>query len=198
MWLLRRPAEKPAFQCGLEIRVQLRDSNLQKMADFRHLDAMNKSRNLDVSRTERPTKTHSRKVPTCLAKSCKMLISARFMPSADVIAGLHDTVRFSNLRRELTCRRPKAFARALGALMPTDVERPVGRKERQRRTRHSCEPNAPGSAITCLLMLRSETGNDKTGHRHHAAFGAKAVLNVPGVVALVGSSGEIRHRFDRK
>jgi hypothetical protein len=60
---------KPAFQCGLEVRVQSRDSKLTKMTDFRHFYTVNKSRNLDASGTERPAKIRSCNVPTRPAMS---------------------------------------------------------------------------------------------------------------------------------
>lgn len=69
MWFLRRPAEKPAFQCGLEVRVQFRDSKLTKIADFRHFDTVNKSRKFIEAGTERPAKIRSCNVPTRLSKS---------------------------------------------------------------------------------------------------------------------------------
>lgn len=74
--------------------------------------------------------------------------------------------------------------------MPADVERPIGRKEIQRRIRQILvNPSRQDPPITWLLTLRPETGNDYAGHRPHAASGVKAIPNVSGVVALVGRAG---------
>lgn len=69
MWFLRKPAEKPEFRCGLEVRVQFRDSKLRETADFRHFLAVNKNGKLDASGTERPAKIRSCNVPTHPATS---------------------------------------------------------------------------------------------------------------------------------
>ncbi|MGE4305772.1 MAG: hypothetical protein AB7E24_17300, partial [Novosphingobium sp.] len=55
--------------CGLEVRVFSWDSNLQKMADFRHFRSVNKSGKSGLAGTERPAKIRSWIVPTLPAKS---------------------------------------------------------------------------------------------------------------------------------
>ena len=74
----RRPAERPAIQYDLEVRVFYRDSKLAEMADFRRFHAVNKSRNCISLGTERPAKIRSCIVPTRPDKSFAIPVGAIF------------------------------------------------------------------------------------------------------------------------
>ena len=74
----QRPAERPAIQYDLEVRVFYRDSKLAEMADFRRFHAVNKSRNCISLGTERPAKIRSCIVPTRPDKSLAIPVGAIF------------------------------------------------------------------------------------------------------------------------